>query len=172
MSAKNQQDLLKRFYEYTPGATLYTKPSGAGKKVGDSGKNKRRVRLPDPELFEDRVVPPSSPVKIACVGEGIPETETPQVGNENSGESSSNIDLLFDPDREVGKEFSLYHRSDTKNVPKSVKRCQSCERSFIEIDILVVKTHGVRQYFCGKSNKIASKIVSRGLCFSLFWRGM
>ena len=38
MSAKNQQNLLKKFYEYTPGVTLYTKPNGAGKKVGDSGK--------------------------------------------------------------------------------------------------------------------------------------
>ena len=45
MSAKNQQTLLKKFYEYTPGVTLYTKPSGAEKKVGYSGKNKR-VRLP------------------------------------------------------------------------------------------------------------------------------
>ena len=32
MSAKSQQNLLKKFYEYTPGVTLYTKPSGAGKK--------------------------------------------------------------------------------------------------------------------------------------------
>ena len=79
------------------------------------------------------------PVKIACVDEGVhEETETSQVENENCGESSSNIDLLFDPDREVGKEFHLYHRSDTKNLPKSVKRCQSCERSFTDIDVLVV----------------------------------
>ena len=76
-----------------------------------------------------------------------------QVKNENSGESSSNIDLLFDPDREVGKEFHLYHRSDTKNLPKSDKRCQSCERSFTNIDVLVAKTHGVREYFCGKSKE-------------------
>ena len=46
------------------------------------------------------------PVKNAGVGEGVyEETETLQVENENSG-------------REVGKE--LFHRSDTKNLPKSV----------------------------------------------------
>ena len=73
MSAKNQQNLLKKFYESTLGATLYTKPSGAGKKVGDSGKNKRRVRLPVPELFKDRVALPPPPVKNAGVGEGVHE---------------------------------------------------------------------------------------------------
>ena len=81
------------------------------------------------------------PVKIACVGEGVheetttcedrmsclgegvhEEIETSQVENENSGASSSNIDLLFGPDREVGKEFH-----------KSVKRYQSCERSFTDM---------------------------------------
>ena len=86
-------------------------------------------------------------MKVTCARENFEETD-----DEDIAGCSSDLDLLFDPDRHVGKEYSLYQRSDAKNVPKSVKRCQSCERSFTEVDILVVKTE-FANFIAEKANK-------------------
>ena len=37
-----------------PQVLVYSKPKTAGQKPGNSGKNKRRTRLPQPELFIER----------------------------------------------------------------------------------------------------------------------
>lgn len=66
MSAEKQQDHIKKFYKYVPESTSYKKPQNAGKKVGESGKDKKRVRLPSPELVCDRVKMAPSPAKVAC----------------------------------------------------------------------------------------------------------
>ena len=106
-------------------------------KTGDSGKNKRRVRLPEPQLFEDRVASPPQP--IAKVARQV----SPPVENELS-EGELDFDMLFNPDRVIDTDYQLVHRSDNKSCPKSVKRCQNCSRPFSESDIVVIKTHGVR----------------------------
>ena len=51
----------------------YKKPNLAGRKPGNSGNQKRRARLPEPELFEERIIEEEpneqvTPVKIRRTG--------------------------------------------------------------------------------------------------------
>ena len=149
MSVQNQKELIQKFYEFVPGSTTYKKPCSAGLKTGDSGKNKRRARLPEPQLFDDRVALPPPPATKVVQREENESSEDRNLPDE----SESNIDMLFNPDRKIDTDYQLVHRSDTKSCPKSVKRCQVCNRSFSEADIVIIKTQGVREYHCSKTGK-------------------
>ena len=61
--------------------------------------------------------------------------------------------VLFDPDREIVCPYYLIHRKDTKQCPKSVKRCESCKRVFSAADHILVKTTGERE-FVDKKGKV------------------
>jgi len=70
--------------------------------------------------------------------------------------ASINVNGGFDPlnpNRILQKEFYLVHRQDTKNCPRKVKRCHSCKRLFCEVDWVVVKTDGAREYTNEKTGK-------------------
>ena len=86
------------------------------------------MNLPEPVLFSDR-----------C--------------DENNSENSSDCIELYGPDRTIGKKYHLHLRADTKNVPKRVKRCTACQRLFSDQDVVLIKTQGIRQYFCSKAGK-------------------
>ena len=53
MNVREREKLLKAYFHYVPGDKTYKKPVSSGLKPNNSGKNKRRVRLPEPELFVD-----------------------------------------------------------------------------------------------------------------------
>eukprot|EP00794_Sanderia_malayensis_P003823 gene3823-4354_t len=62
-----------------------------------------------------------------------------------SESAPSEVDPL-NPDRHIHNSFSLVHKADQKNCLASVKRCQSCKRSFTESDWVLVKTKGKREW--------------------------
>ena len=147
MSNDQQIDLIDKFYSFVPDDTTYQKPSNAGMKHADYGKNKRRVHLPEPELFSNRIKS-AHPEKEPRLEEYVQLSET------NSNESIVNDEVIdyFDPDREIHRVYEMVNRDDEKHCPKSVKRCQSCLRAFIESDI-VIKTSGERTHHCTKTGK-------------------
>ncbi len=54
-SVSRQEQHLKAFFEFVPKAyDQYQKPKNAGQKSSATGAQKRRARLPEPELFHDR----------------------------------------------------------------------------------------------------------------------
>lgn len=136
MSNASSADLIQKFKAYVSPITHYEKPSNAGKKGPEStGKNKRRNKLPEPVLFEERCDVTD------------PKTDITSVENNEAISDPSSDDLgLYDPDRFLGKGYQLFIRNDIKNVPRNVKRCGSCERKFNETDLLVIKTQGVRKF--------------------------
>ena len=70
---------------------------------------------------------------------------------ENSGQAEDS-DMLFNPDRVIGKVYQLVYRKDHKLCPQGVKRCEICVRAFVEEDIVVVKTVAERR-FCKDSHE-------------------
>ena len=57
MNVREREKLLKAYFHYVPGDNTYEKPVSSGFKPSNSGKNKRRVRLPEPELYVDDLAP-------------------------------------------------------------------------------------------------------------------
>ena len=67
-----------------PKSFVYEKPGDAGQKPGNAGKNKRRIRLPEPTMFSDRVSKdstnlPSEPMVAPIKVRKIKETEDGEV---------------------------------------------------------------------------------------------
>ena len=58
MTSDQQTDLIEKFYSFVPDDTTYHKPSNAGMKHTNYGKIKRRVHLPEPEPFSNRIKSP------------------------------------------------------------------------------------------------------------------
>ena len=75
MNVRESEKLLKAYFHYVPGET-YKKPVSSGLKPSNSGKNKRRVRLPEPELFVDDLAPPFGPFLGPEIGDLGPKTHT------------------------------------------------------------------------------------------------
>ena len=54
MVRKKKESALRNAFMQFPQVLEYSKPKSISQKKGSSGKNKRRERLPDPELFVER----------------------------------------------------------------------------------------------------------------------
>ena len=50
--------------------------------------------------------------------------------------------------------YTLVHKKDTKNCPKSVLRCEVCRQRFSGSEILLIKTKGHREFFNKTSQKM------------------
>ena len=61
---------------------------------------------------------------------------------------------MFDPDRPVHSGLTLVCRNDTKNCPKSVRRCEVCKRQFMDSDLVIVKTAGEREFVDAKGIRV------------------
>ena len=89
MSIQSQDEVINKFYIYIPDQTVYQKPGSSGPK-GSSGKNKRRVNLPEPEVLENHLaLSQSSGQDDGIQDESIQDKDVLV---------ESNMDLLFDPD--------------------------------------------------------------------------
>ena len=60
MSIESQDVIIDKFDKYTPDQIVYQKPGSSGLK-SSSGKNKKRVNLPETEVFVNRLALPASP---------------------------------------------------------------------------------------------------------------
>ena len=55
-SEERRNQHFKAFLQSAQAPMTYEKPNLAGRKPGNSGNQKRRARLPEPELFEERII--------------------------------------------------------------------------------------------------------------------
>ena len=72
-SEERRNQHFKAFVQSAQSLMTYEKPNLAGRKPGNSGNQKRRARLPEPELFEERIIEEEpneqvTPVKIRRTG--------------------------------------------------------------------------------------------------------
>ena len=105
MNVREREKILKAYFHYVPGDKTYKKPVSSGLKPSNSGKNKRRVRLPEPELFVDDLAPPIGKIIRPDYATNLGDTAGPSnIGNtetdinepvENSGKAEDS-DMLLD----------------------------------------------------------------------------
>ena len=55
-SEERRNQHFKAFLQSVQATMTYEKPNLAGRQPGNLGNQKRRVRLPEPELFEERII--------------------------------------------------------------------------------------------------------------------
>eukprot|EP00794_Sanderia_malayensis_P004341 gene4341-4918_t len=133
-SVNRQEQHLSAFYEFVPRSyNQYQKPKSAGLNASATGAQKRRARLPELELFHDRV-----PVLHENDGDDVPQGQV-------ISKKRQEVPSFIDPDRQQSGEYQLVHRDDTKSCPKSVSRCQQCHIAFQSSDVVLIKTTGVRE---------------------------
>ena len=128
-----------------PVPTSTKKTKSAGYKP-NAGKQKRRARLPVPDMFRERIdVEP--PVKLPR-------------DDEDDEDADLDIDSAFNPDRKTSVRYDLVHRSDTKNCPKKVSVCNSCPIPYGPQDIALVRTTGTREFITksGKEKQVSGNI--------------
>ncbi|RMX57773.1 hypothetical protein pdam_00006752 [Pocillopora damicornis] len=144
-SLERQAQHLSALRNFTPKSyEMYKKPMVTGIKSSPQSK-RRRVHLPEPEIFTDRVE----------VGDDTPQAVTPiritksddktkwQV--EKSTNAATEAMNFLDPDRISGNQYELVSRDDEKLCPKSVQRCEQCRVAFHQADKVVVKSVRVRE---------------------------
>ncbi len=73
-------------------------------------------------------------------------------GNSTNGKRMDPLN----PDRHLEKQFLLVHRSDSRNCPSSVKRCQNCKKMFTASDWVVVRTEGIREWTAANGKQKSS----------------
>eukprot|EP00794_Sanderia_malayensis_P013682 gene13682-biopygen10980 len=150
-SPQRRQQHADQFFAFIPSQSqCYRKPASAGLKKPP--KVPRRVSMQEPEIFIDRTITtmpqPASkvqkvtPIKLKKSSTASPSWAVTQQANMPSPAASDPLN----PDRLLQSSFELVHRSDHKNCPISVKRCQSCKRIFTTSDWVVVKTEGLREW--------------------------
>lgn len=135
LSPESRRKKIEKFFDFIPKpSSTYIKPSNAGKK--NNTVTKRRTNQPEAELYTNRIMPAKIP-KLT-----ISKTQS----SWNINTSTTKQSDLFDPDKSTEKGMTLVLRSNFKECPKSVKRCESCRYSFGEVDVVIVKTSGFRQF--------------------------
>ena len=127
---------LERFCKFVPPQVeTYVRPPSAGLKSSKQKKSRRDDK--EVEIFSDRV----QPLYVATNSEGEAE------------------DLAFlDPYRTRTTKYMMVHRSDFKNCPKGVKRCQSCRIQFDNSDAVLIRSTGTRDETCAKTGKPMKKV--------------
>lgn len=156
LSDENKKKHMDAFLEYTPDVLeSYQKPDGAGlkKKRGQ----KRRARLPEASLFDDRLsqetsvglnaTPRVTPLKLRKRSSANPmgEWDVEKIDSE---------DDIFNPNRSMLKMYKLVHRKEKKEFPDSVKRCEDCRFAFNSSDVIAVKTRSLRSFTDKKTGKL------------------
>ena len=147
-SATKKEEVINAFNKFVPRSYQYEKPKSAGYKP-NAGKQKRRARLPDPEMFKERIdVAMERPAKL------------PREDGNVIDDADLDIDSAFNPDRKTSVRYDLVHRSDTKNCPKKVTVCNSCPIPYGPQDIALVRTTGTREFTTksGKEKQVSGNI--------------
>ncbi|XP_066934513.1 uncharacterized protein [Clytia hemisphaerica] len=150
-SPDRRQQHVDSFLAFKPKPSeCYQKPKAAGFKKAP--RKKRRNEEGEAEIFVDRIQSTSQAAATAeaTTLQPIKISRNPNPSSSNDSweivESASSQPDPLDPDRPVRNQFYLVHRSDPKNCPPKVKRCEVCKRNFSVGDWTVVKTEGYRNY--------------------------
>lgn len=170
-----RQQHVDMFLDFKPTQSqLFQKPAAAGLKKAP--RSKRRSEKGEPELFVDRVRGAEeesrqvTPIKMRKIHpttskEPTNEEKWAVLPKEVPSTAANGYDPL-NPDRSIKKAFYLVHRRDKKNAPISVKRCHSCKRLFSDLDWVLVKTEGNREY----TNKQGKQVEYRGNVYMHYLR--
>eukprot|EP00112_Aurelia_sp_Birch-Aquarium-sp1_P021630 Seg5874.1 transcript_id=Seg5874.1/GoldUCD/mRNA.D3Y31 product="hypothetical protein" protein_id=Seg5874.1/GoldUCD/D3Y31 len=161
-SPQRRQQHADQFFSSIPTQSqCYKKPASAGLKKAPRAQ--RRVEKEEPQFFLDRTAavpvvsnPKVTPIKLkkSATKPGVSQSAWSVAQRGNSTNEDTNDPL--NPDRHLEKKFLLVHRSDSKNCPSSVKRCQSCKRVFTASDWVVVRTEGIREWTAANGKQKSS----------------
>ncbi|XP_066932127.1 uncharacterized protein [Clytia hemisphaerica] len=144
MTDEQRSRHITKFLQFIP------TPSNTYKKPQDSGKKKkvvkRRATQEEPALFvvrHDQSTPAIAPVKIRKSAENWAIHDVTD---------DDDADDDFDPDRDNSQPFHIVVRSDVRNCPKLVKRCEQCRIPFTT-EKIVVRSMGNRPHTDSKGNE-------------------